>query len=75
MITSGEGKYKVWCEKKQLGSDLLFIVGGGEKSHIGSLVICEPHKDPQIIKFDNHYDHEVLVPLAEEGCKKYKTRI
>ena len=32
MITSGKGKYKVFLKKKELGDDLIFILGGGEKS-------------------------------------------
>jgi len=75
MITSGEGKYKVFLEKKVIGNDLIFILGGGEKSHIGGYVFCSPGKDPQIIKISGHYDDVVLKPIAEAACKKYKTKV
>jgi len=75
MITSGEGKYKVFLEKRQQNSDLIFILGGGERSHIGGIVICEPGKKPQIIRLEGHYDDIVLKPIAEEACKKYNTKV
>lgn len=75
MITSGEGKYKVFLEKKELNSDLIFILGGGEKSHIGGVVICEPGKKSQIIRLEGHYDDIVLKPIAEAACKKYNSKV
>ena len=44
MITSGKGKYKVFLERKELDDDLIYILGGGEKSHIGGAVICQPEQ-------------------------------
>ena len=75
MITSGEGKYKVFFEKKELDDDLIYVLGGGERSHIGGIVICEPDKKPRIIKFEGHRDYIVLQPIAEAACKKYKKKI
>jgi len=75
MITSGEGKYKVWVEQKKIGEDLLFILGGGEKTHIGGVVVCVPGKKSNVVKIGSHYDHVVLQPLAEAACKKYNTKV
>jgi len=75
MITSGEGKYKVWLEQKNIGNDLLYVLGGGEKTHIGGVVVCKPGNDPQIIRLEGHYDDVVLTPIAESACKKYKTNV
>ena len=71
MITSGEGKYKVFLEKKEIGDDLLYILYGGEKPHMGAMVICEPYKETKVITMGTHKDHIVLQPIAEEACKKY----
>ena len=71
MITSGEGRYKVWLSKEELGKDLVYILGGGEKSHIGSVVVKEPGREPKIIKLVGHYDHLVLEPIAVKACEKY----
>ena len=75
MITSGEGKYKVYLEKRQIGRDLIYILGGGEKSHIGGVVICEPGKKSQAIRLEGHYDDIVLQPIAEAACKKYDAKV
>lgn len=75
MITSGEGKYKVWLEEKKIGDNIIYILGGGEKSHIGGVVICEPNKQAQTIRLEGHFDDIVLKPIAEAACKKYKTKI
>jgi len=71
MITSGKGRLKVFLEKKELDSDLVLILGGGEKSHIGGIVICEPGKKTNVIKLGTHKDHIVLTPIAEKACEKY----
>ena len=75
MITSGDGKYKVWLEQENIGNDLLYILGGGEKTHIGGVVVCKPGNDPQVIRLEGHYDDVVLKPIAEAACKKYKTKV
>jgi hypothetical protein len=75
MITSGEGKYKVFLEEKKLADDIIYILGGGEKSHIGGIVIYEPNKPPHIIRFKGHYDHIVLQPIAKAACKKYNKKV
>jgi hypothetical protein len=75
MLTSGKGKYKVWFEQKKIGKDLVYFLGGGEKPHIGGVIVCEPGKKTKIIKFQGHYDYIVLKPIAETACKKYKTKV
>ena len=76
MITYGRGKYKVWLEEKKLGDDVVYILGGGEKEHIGGIVICGPDNDPQaIIRLEGHYDDIVLKPIAEAACKKYGKKV
>jgi len=75
MITSGEGKYKVFIKEIKNGGDLIYILGGGERSHIGGIAICEPGKKPQIIRLEGHYDDLVLSPIAEAACKKYNTKV
>lgn len=75
MITSGKGKYKVWLEQRKIGEDIIYILGGGERSHIGGIVFCEPNKEPQIISLKGHYDDIVLTPIVKEACKKYKVKV
>jgi len=74
MITSGRGKYKVWLQRHNIGEDIVFFLGGGERSHIGGIVIAEPQKKTKSIRLTGHYDDIVLAPIAEAACKKYKKR-
>jgi hypothetical protein len=75
MITAGSGKYKVWLKEENLSDDRLYILGGGERPHIGGVVVKIPGKKANVVKFEGHYDHIVLEPIAEEACKKYNTTI
>ncbi len=75
MITSGNGKYEVWLKQMKIGDDRIYILGGGEKSHIGGVVICEPNKSPNVIRLEGHYDDVVLEPIAKAACKKYNTKV
>jgi len=75
MITSGEGKFKVFLEEKKIDDDLIYILGGGKRPHIGGVVICEPGKEPNVIRLKGHYDDIVLEPIAKAACKKYKTKV
>jgi hypothetical protein len=75
MITVGEGKYRVWLIEEMLDEDRLYILGGGEKPHIGGVVLMEPGKKIQMIELRGHYDNLVLEPIAKAAVKKYKTKI
>ena len=75
MNTSGNGKYKVWLKKQKIGEDLVFFLGGGQRAHLGGVVVCEPGKKPQVIRLTGHYDDIVLKPIAKKACEKYKTKV
>lgn len=72
-ISTGKGKHQVWLEKKSIGPDFLFILGGGELTHIGGIVLCEPGQPVKIIRLGSHYDYQVLKPIAETACHHYHT--
>ena len=75
MITSGRGKYKVWLQRHPVGDDLVFVLGGGERVHIGGVVVAEPGKKVHAIRLNGHYDDIVLKPIADAACKKYQTKV
>lgn len=75
MITSGRGKYKVWLQRHDICDDIVFFLGGGERSHIGGVVIAEPGKKINAIRLTGHYDDIVLQPIAETACKKYSKKV
>ena len=65
----------MWLRRYEIGDDLVFFLGGGERSHIGGIVVCEPGKKSHPIRLTGHYDDIVLKPIAETACKKYKTKV
>ncbi len=73
--TVGEGKHTVFFEKYLLDDDIVFIVGGGQRSHVGGVVICEPEKPMQVLGLPGHRDVEVLRPFALAAREKYRTRV
>jgi gallate decarboxylase subunit D len=75
MITFGEGKYKVNLERKELGDDLVYILSGGEKPHIGGIVISQPAKETKVIRIKGHYDVIVLKPIAEAASGKFDRKV
>ena len=75
MITLGEGKHKVWLKEERMDDGIVYILGGGEESHIGGVAIKSPEKDVQTIGIDKHRDLDVLIPLAEAACKKHGCRV
>ncbi|HIH29602.1 MAG TPA: hypothetical protein HA260_07355 [Thermoplasmata archaeon] len=75
MITAGRGKYKVWLQHHYIGDDIVFFLGGGQRSHIGGVVIAEPKKKVEAIRLSGHYDDIVLLPIAEAACEKYKKKV
>jgi hypothetical protein len=75
MITFGRGKFKVWLSHQRIGEDHVFFLGGGERAHVGSVVIAQPGKEPQVILLEGHRDDVVLLPIAKLACEKYGTAV
>jgi hypothetical protein len=75
MITCGEGKYKVWLKKEMLGADILYTLGGGERPHIGAVVVKEQGRRIRTLRMGNHYDHIVLKPIVMAAYKKYRCTV
>jgi len=71
MITFGEGRTRVWLEVQEVGEDIVITVGGGERSHIGGVVLKAPDEEVRTLPIGNHRDLEVLVPIAEAAFEKY----
>ena len=73
--TCGSGKYKVWLKKSKVGDDLVYLIGGGEKAHVGGITVCEPGKKPRNVKLPGHYDYLVTEPIAKAACKRHKVKV
>jgi hypothetical protein len=70
MLSAGKGKYRVWLKEIGQGEDIILVLGGGEKTHIGSVVLCEPGKKPVTLNRKGHFDWMVAKPVAEKFSKK-----
>ena len=58
-----------------IGNDLVYMLGGGQRSHIGSVVMKIPQKEVIIMKLEGHYDQDVLIPIAEAAPQKYHKKV
>lgn len=56
MIEFGEGKHRVWLISFNLGDDLLIVIGGGEKPHVGGISLCTGGR-PISISLPGHKDY------------------
>ncbi|MDH5807013.1 MAG: hypothetical protein QXW62_00340 [Candidatus Methanomethylicaceae archaeon] len=74
MIEFGEGKHKVWLSSFNLGNELLIIIGGGEKPHIGSISLCTG-TPPISISLINHKDYIISHNAAWKIHKKYNCNV
>ena len=72
MLTAGKGKYRVWLKEINQGKDVVLFLGGGERSHIGSVVLCEPGKKTKTINRKGHFDWMVAKPIARKFANKEK---
>ena len=75
MISVGNGKYKVWVKEEILDKGIILIVGGGEVSHIGSIVLAEPRKKPKVINLSGHKEEKIARKFAEKVCVKRKIQV
>ncbi|MBU7014033.1 MAG: hypothetical protein HXS52_01850 [Theionarchaea archaeon] len=62
----------MWLKEEKIGVDRLYILGGGERPHVGSVVVGEPGKDIITVRLGTHYDYLILEPIAREASEKYK---
>ena len=72
MISAGSGRHGVWLREMRHGDDIVLFLGGGERPHLGSVVLCEPGKKPRIINRKGHFDWMVAKPIASIVCMKRK---
>jgi hypothetical protein len=72
VISAGSGKFRVWLRETRHGDDVVLFLGGGEKPHVGSVIICEPGKKARVVNRKGHFDWMVAKPMAEKLCRKTK---
>ncbi|VVB98733.1 Uncharacterised protein [uncultured archaeon] len=70
MISAGKGKYRVWLRKIRQGGDMILLLGGGKRPHIGAIVVSEKGKKTKVFVKKGHLDHKVTKTIAQKAAKK-----
>ena len=75
-FSCGEAPYTLGAEVRLLGSDLLVILSGGTKPHIGSIAVALPRPSlanekivsstSSVYNFVGHKDHVIAQRIAEK---------
>ena len=83
-ISVGEGRHQVWAEICAVGDDLILLVGGGDKPHIGSVCIAVPYDKGAgkiratpscVYTMPGPKDDVVVRKFAEELAKHFNTPV
>jgi len=79
-ICVGEGKFTLRAIVVKTHNGVDIYVGGGEKTHIGAVVLCLPRLSlldnetisctTSVINILGHKDDKIAIPIAEEVCKE-----
>lgn len=71
-------KWKVNLESFNMGEDLVLMLTGGNKPHIGAVALAIPYKQTSsssLLTVYGHKDGEIAKPLAEQVSKKIKKTV
>jgi hypothetical protein len=71
-------RWKVDLKSIKMGDDLVLILTGGNKPHIGAAALAIPYKQTSsasLLTVYGHKDGEIAKPLAEKVSKKIKKTV
>jgi hypothetical protein len=71
-------KWDVILDSFEMGDDLVLLLKGGEKYHIGAVAMAIPYKNTastSVISSYGHKDGELAKPLAEKVAKNLKKTV
>jgi gallate decarboxylase subunit D len=78
-FTAGSGRYRLKCTTVQTGDGVQVYIGGGDRFHIGTVVLCQPRLSlkgdgsisctASVLNLPGHKDDGIAVPIAEGLCK------
>ena len=74
-VSARAGGRRLWATATRAGTDLVVAVGGGERPHVGCVVVAQPHasiREPgrtrvtsSVISIPPHREEALARPLAE----------
>ena len=71
-------KWKVDLNSFEMGDDLVLMLTGGSKPHIGAVALAIPYKETSsasLLSVYGHKDGEIAKPLAEKVSKEIKKTV
>ena len=71
-------KWKVDLNSFEMGDDLVLMLTGGNKPHIGAVALAIPYKQTSsasLLSVYGHKDGEIAKPLAEKVSKEIKKTV
>ena len=67
--SAGEGRLFVKVAMHVMEDSISAEITGGEKPHVGCVILAQPEKTARSLVIDGHRDHELALSLAEELCR------
>lgn len=84
-MSEKKGELEIFAQVEVVGEDLLVILSGGTKPHIGAIGVAEPRsslKDPEVISatssvftFVGHKEDVVAKAMSEELARKLNRKV
>jgi hypothetical protein len=84
-VSIGEGRFKLEATITKTQDGINIYLGGGEKTHIGTVVLCQPRESlkqdgsrsvtTSILNIVGHKDDDIAKPIAEKLCLNLNERI
>jgi hypothetical protein len=84
-IETTQGEYDLEAHVRAVGEDLLVVVTGGERPHIGAVAMAQPRpslKDPRrtsatasVFCYVGHKEDELAKQVAERLAAAFRTRV
>ena len=71
-------KWKVDLNSFEMGDDLVLMLTGGNKPHVGAVALAIPYKQTSsasLLSVYGHKDGEIAKPLAEKVSKEIKKTV
>jgi hypothetical protein len=74
-VSASHGTRRLWAVATRAGADLAVVVGGGERPHVGCVVVAQPHRSAaqpervrvtsSVLSIPPHREEALARPLAE----------
>jgi hypothetical protein len=74
-VSASQGTRRLWAVATRAGADLAVVVGGGERPHVGCVVVAQPHRSAarpervrvtsSVLSIPPHKEEALARPLAE----------